>query len=102
MKLAREEERLRKRQKMEKETRAHERELQKETYAAKQQEILGNRQSQLEHLTSMKNSLGFSTDQLASYLLAHEQGPPAKLIQIQGTATRGDIPGSVIQLQEPP
>merc|ERR1719203_866575 len=58
MKLAREEERLRKRQKMEKETKAHERELQRAAHEAKQQEILRDRQSRLEHLASMKTTLG--------------------------------------------
>merc|ERR1712060_417834 len=81
MKLAREEERLRKRQK---ETKAHERELQREAYEAQQKEILRDRQSRLEHLMNMKDPIGLSGDQLASYLLASEQGPPGKVIQIQG------------------
>merc|ERR1712039_205806 len=100
MKLGREEERLRKRQMMEKETSAHERELQKEAHDAKQQEIRRDRQSQLEHLENMKTSLSLSGDQLASYLLASEQGPPHKVIQIQGAARDGSLHGSFIQLQE--
>eukprot|EP00931_Biecheleriopsis_adriatica_P105690 TRINITY_DN80235_c0_g1_i1.p1 TRINITY_DN80235_c0_g1~~TRINITY_DN80235_c0_g1_i1.p1 ORF type:complete len:487 (+),score=102.24 TRINITY_DN80235_c0_g1_i1:62-1462(+) len=100
MKLAREEERLRKRQQMEKETKAHERELQRAAHEAQQQEILSDRQSQLEHLANMKTSLGLSSEQLASYLLASEQGPPAKVIQIQGAPKDGSLHGSFIQLQE--
>merc|ERR1712232_545468 len=100
MKLAREEERLRKRQKMEKETKAHELELQRQAHDAQQQEILRDRQSRLEHLARMKTSLGLSGDQLASYLLASEQGPPSKVIQIQGTPRDSSIQGSFIQLQE--
>merc|ERR1712003_599298 len=100
MKLAREEERLRKRQRMEKETKAHERELQREAHEAQQQEILRDRQSRLEHLTNMKATLGLSGDQLASYLLASEQGPPAKIIQIQGATKDGSLHGSFIQLQD--
>merc|ERR1712151_297746 len=100
MKLAREEERLRKRQKMEKETKAHERELQREAYEAQQKEILRDRQSRLEHLMNMKDSIGLSGDQLASYLLASEQGPPGKVIQIQGAPRDGSAHGSFIQLQE--
>merc|ERR1712032_1139759 len=100
MKLAREEERLRKRQKMEKETKAHERELQREAYEAQQKEMLRDRQSRLEHLMNMKDSIGLSGDQLASYLLASEQGPPGKVIQIQGAPRDGSAHGSFIQLQE--
>merc|ERR1712151_1487381 len=100
MKLAREEERLRKRQKMEKETKAHERELQREAHEAQQKEMLRDRQSRLEHLTNMKASLCLSGDQLASYLLASEQGPPGKVIQIQGAPRDGSAHGSFIQLQE--
>merc|ERR1712039_45594 len=100
MKLAREEERLRKRQAMEKETKVHERELQKAAFDAQQQELLRDRQERLEHLASMKASLGLSGEQLASYLLASEQGPAAKVIQIQGAVGEGSSRGSFIQLQE--
>merc|ERR1712187_745654 len=101
MKLQREEERLRKRQAMEKETKAHERELQKSLFDAQQQQLLRDRQDRLEHLASMKASLGLSGEQLASYLLACEQGPPAKVIQIQGATKEGcSTNGSFIQLQE--
>merc|ERR1711879_258434 len=82
MKLTREEERLRKRQSMEKETKVHELELQRQAHEAQQQEILRDRQSRLEHLANMKSTLGLSGEQLASYLLASEQGPPEKLVQI--------------------
>merc|ERR1711972_884824 len=101
MKLEREEERLRKRQAMEKETKVHERELQKAKFDAELQETLRGRQERLEHLASMKASLGLSGEQLASYLLASEQGPPAKVIQIQGATKEGcSTNGSFIQLQE--
>merc|ERR1712048_860581 len=103
MKLQREEERLRKRQAMEKETKVHERELQRAQFDAQQQELLRDRQSRLEHLASMKASLGLSGEQLASYLLACEQGPPGKVIQIQGASKEGcSTNGSFIQLQEMP
>merc|ERR1712037_556003 len=100
MKLAREEERLRKRQKMEKETKVRERELQREAYEAQQKETLRDRQSRLEHLMNMKDSIGLSGDQLASYLLASEQGPPGKVIQIRGAPRDSSAHGSFIQLQE--
>merc|ERR1712079_957903 len=93
MKLAREEERLRKKQHMEKETKAHEHELQKVAHEAHQKEVHSDRQAHLEHLSNMKASLGISGDQLASYLLASEQGPPAKLIQIHGVK-KDDLGGS--------
>merc|ERR1740138_2014817 len=100
MKLQREEERLRKRQAMEKETKVHERELQRAAFDAQQQEVLRDRQCRLEHLANMKASLGLSGEQLASYLLASEQGPPAKVIQIQGAPKEGSAHGSFIQLQD--
>jgi hypothetical protein len=100
MKIAREQERLRKRQKMEKETKAHELELQREVHEAKQQEILRDRQGRLEHLAKIKANLDLSGDQLATYLLASEQGPPAKVIQIQGAPKDGSVHGSFIQLQD--
>merc|ERR1711941_75118 len=100
MKLNREEERLRKRQIMEKETKAHERELQRQAHDAQQQEIRRDRQSRLEHLENMRTTLCLSGDQLAAYLLASEQGPPQKVIQIQGAARDGSLHGSFIQLQE--
>merc|ERR1712032_23411 len=74
-----EEERLRKRRQMEAETKAHERELQKAAHEAKQLELLQERQTQLEHLASMQKTPSLSSEQLAAYLLASEQGPPAKL-----------------------
>jgi len=82
MKLDREEARLRKRRSMEWETKAHERELQRAAHEAKQAELLQDRQARVEHLASMKTTLGLSGEQLAAYLLASEQGPPAKLVQV--------------------
>jgi regulator of protease activity HflC (stomatin/prohibitin superfamily) len=84
MKLEREEDRLRKHQQMEMETKEHERKLQRAAHEAKQLEMLEDRKAQLEHLTNMKSTLGISGDQLSSYLLATEQGPPSKLVQIVG------------------
>jgi len=84
MKLEHEEERLRKRRQMEAETKVHERELQKAAHEAKQLELLQERQTQLEHLANMQKTLSLSSEQLAAYLLASEQGPPAKLVQIIG------------------
>jgi len=89
MKQAREEERLRKRHTMEKETKSHERELQRAAHEAKQREALAERQARLEHLSAMKASLGISGDQMAAYLLASEQGPPGKVIQLVGSSGKG-------------
>merc|ERR1711904_590380 len=86
MKLEHEQERLRKRRDMETETHEHERKLQRAAHEAKQQELLEDRQAQLKHFGSLKNALEISSDQLATYLLASEQGPPAKLVQIVGKA----------------
>jgi len=84
MKLEHEEERLRKRRQMETETKEHERRLQRAAHEAKQQELLEERQAKVQHLGSLKSGLDISSEQLASYLLASEQGPPAKLVQIVG------------------
>merc|ERR1712194_1009959 len=73
------EQRLRKRRQMEAETKAHERELQKAAHEAKQLELLQERQTQLEHLASMHKTLSLSSEQLAAYLLASEQGPQRSL-----------------------
>jgi len=89
MKQAREEERLRKRHTMEKETKTHERELQRAAHEAKQREALAERQARLEHLSAMKVSLGISGDRMAAYMLASEQGPPSKVIQLVGSSGKG-------------
>merc|ERR1712194_976753 len=102
-KLEREEARLRKRRQMECETKAHERELQRAAHEQKQAEQLKERQARLEHLVSMKASLDFSSEQLAAYLLASEQGPPAKLVQIIGKDSGCRDSGShssIIQIQD--
>merc|ERR1719291_1373553 len=103
MKLEHEEERLRKRRQMEAETKVHERELQKAAHEAKQLELLQERQTQLEHLASMQKTLSFSSEQLAAYLLASEQGPPAKLVQVIGKDSGCRDSGShssIIQIQD--
>merc|ERR1712048_157637 len=84
LKLDRENERLRKRRQMETATKTHELELQRVAHEAKQQEHADKREAHLKHVEHMKNTLGMSSDQIATYLLASEQGPPAKLIQIIG------------------
>merc|ERR1719440_932686 len=84
MKLEHEQERLRKRRQMEMETKEHERRLQRAAHEAKQHELLEERQAQVQHLASLMSGLNISTEQLASYLLALEQGPPDKLVQIIG------------------
>jgi hypothetical protein len=84
MKLEHEEERLRKRRQMETDTKEHERKLQRAAHEAKQQELVEIRQAQLQHLNNMKSTLGMTGEQLSAYLLASEQGPPSKLVQIVG------------------
>merc|ERR1712066_814160 len=84
MKLEREQERLRKRRQMEIETKDHERMIQRAAHEAKQKELLEDRQAQLEHLNSLKCTLDLSSDQVSQYLVASEQGPPGKLVQIVG------------------
>lgn len=103
MKLEREEARLRKRRQMEWETKAHERELQRAAHEQEQAEQLTERQARLEHLASMKASLDLSGEQLAAYLLASEQGPPAKLVQVVGRDSGCRDSGghsSIIQIQD--
>merc|ERR1712187_336428 len=82
MKLEREEDRLRKRMHMEVETKDHERKLQRAAHEAKQHELENDRAAQLRHFVNIKQELGLSADQLSSYLISSEQGPPGKLVQI--------------------
>jgi hypothetical protein len=84
MKLEHEEARLQKRRQMETDTKAHELKLQRSSHEAQQQERKDDRQSQIQHLDNMRHALGLSGDQLAAYLVAMEQGPPGKLVQIIG------------------
>merc|ERR1712072_1198869 len=60
MKLAHEEERLRKRQQMESESAKHERKLQRAAHEAKQQELIEDRQAHLQHMSDLKAKLGLS------------------------------------------
>jgi len=84
MRLEHEEARLRKHRQIEAETKAHEREIQRAAHDAKQLELSQDREAKLEHLARMQKQLSLAGEQLASYLLASEQGPPAKLVQIVG------------------
>jgi len=84
MKLTHEEERLRKRQQMESESAEHERKLQRAAHEARQKELTEEREAQLQNLKNMKSTLGLSGEQLSSYLVASEQGPPSKLVHIVG------------------
>lgn len=84
MKLDKEEDRERRRRQMETDAKAHEREMQKLTFDAFQEEQRLERNAKHAHLLWMQKELGVPGDQLSSYLLAMEQGPPAKLIQING------------------
>merc|ERR1712087_613642 len=82
---------------------ALERELQRAAHEQKQAEQLKERQARLEHLVSMKASLDLSSEQLAAYLLASEQGPPAKLVQVIGKDSGCRDSGShssIIQIQD--
>merc|ERR1712151_330559 len=103
MKLEREEARLRRRRQMECETKAHERELQKAAHEMEQAQLLNDRKARLEHLANMKASLDLTGEQLAAYLLASEQGPPAKLVQVVGRDSGCRDSGghsSIIQIQD--
>jgi len=82
MKLEHEEQRLRKRRQMDMEEKDHQRQVQRAAHEAKLQEILESRESHLQHLSNIKKSLDLSSEQLASYLVASEHGPPGKLVQI--------------------
>merc|ERR1740117_379489 len=96
MKLEREEQRLRRRRQMEAEGKTHELEMQRAVHDVKQKERAEERQAHLEHLASLKSELGLTGDQLGAYMLAMQQGPPAKVIQFKGL----DSQKSIIQLQE--
>jgi regulator of protease activity HflC (stomatin/prohibitin superfamily) len=84
LKLDRENERLCKRRQMETATKTHELELQRAAHEAKQREHADKRDAHLNHVEKMKSTLNMTSEQIATYLLASEQGPPAKLIQIVG------------------
>jgi len=84
MKLEHEQERQQKKRQMEVEAKEHERKLQRAAHEAKQKELMEERQAQLEHLGSLKSTVGMSSEQLAAYLVSSEQGPPSKLVQIVG------------------
>jgi len=100
MKLEREQDRLRKRRQMETDAKEHERKIQRVSHEAQQLESLEKRQAQLQHLTNMKSTLGISSDQLCSYLIASEQGPPSKLVQIVGVGKDGDSAGNSFVIQD--
>merc|ERR1712178_219575 len=85
MQLKHEEERLRKRRQMEMETAEHERKLQRSAHEARQKEVHEDRVAQREHLANLKSTLALTSDQLGQYLVASEQGPPSKLVQIVGS-----------------
>lgn len=97
MKLDREEHRLRKKRQMETDAKVHEREMQRAAHEASQLEEREKRESQLGHLARLRQDLGMSGEQLAAYLLAMEQGPPDKLIQISGKEANGN---GFVHLQE--
>lgn len=96
MKLEREEQRVRRRRQMEAEGKTHELDMQRAVHDVKQKHQTEERQAHLEHLASIKRELGLTGDQLGAYMLAMQQGPPAKLIQLKGV----DSEKSIIQLQE--
>jgi len=96
LKLDRDEDRLRKRRQMESETKEHERKLQRAAHEATQKEVQEDRQAQLEHLNNMKSTLGISHLELATYLLASQQGPPSKVVQIIGNDGGSSSRGSFV------
>jgi len=100
MQLKHEEERLKKRQGMEVETAEHKRKLQRATHEAKQKETAEVQEAQRQHLATLKSSLGLSADQLATYLVAHEQGPPQKLVQIVSSKEASQSNGSSFVIQD--
>merc|ERR1712185_188876 len=99
MKLEHEEQRLRKRRQMEVDTKEHERKLQRAAHEAKQQELIEDRQAHLQHMSDLKTRLGLSSDQLAAQLIAAEQGPPSKLVQIIGKEGGSGSGGSSFIIQ---
>merc|ERR1712113_367504 len=100
MKLEHEEERLRKTRQMEMDTKEHERKLQRAAHEAKQKELEEERAANLQHFLQLKSKLGLSENQLASYLIVAEQGPPSKLVQIVGTACGTSSSGSSFVIQD--
>merc|ERR1712187_662052 len=82
MKLEREEDRVRKRRQTEVETKEHERKLQRAAHEAKQQELETDRKARIKYYEHLQQGLGLSAEQLSSYLISSEQGPPGKLVQI--------------------
>merc|ERR1712070_662140 len=100
MQLKHEEERLKKRQGMEVETAEHNRKLQRAPHAAGQKETAEVQEAQRQHLAPLKSSLDLSADQLATYLVAHEQGPPQKLVQIVSSKEASQSNGSSFVIQD--
>jgi len=96
LKLDRENERQVKRRQMEAATKTHELELQRVAHEATQQELSDKREAHLSHLERIKSTLGMTSEQIAAYLQASEQGPPGKLIQIAGK-DNASMPSFIIQ-----
>jgi len=97
MKLDREEERNRKKRTMETDAKAHQRELERMAHEAEQAQKRAERQAHLQHLAQLQRDVGLSAEQVAAYIIAVENGPPEKLIQINGKEACGN---GFVHLQE--
>jgi hypothetical protein len=97
MKLDREEERNRKKRKMETDAKAHQRELERMAHEAEQAQKRAERQAHLQHLAQLQRDVGLSAEQVTAYIIAVENGPPEKLIQINGKEACGN---GFVHLQE--
>ena len=95
--LTKEREREQTRREMQKAKAQHEAEMQRTSFEATQRELreaseqeatldLRRQQHELEHTKALQAAVGASGGEIVQLLLAREQGPPARLIQIAGDA----------------
>jgi len=93
--LAKEQEREQTKRSMQKAKAMHEAEMQRTAFEAKQRELREQaeqeaaldqqkQQGELQHLSALQGAVGASADDMVRVLVAREQGPPARLIQIAG------------------
>lgn len=98
--LEKEEERTRRAWRMEADGKAHELQLSEAAHKAEMEKVLKEREAKIAHLQRLRE-VGVPADQLATYLLAVEQGPPEKLIKVVGGegAGSGTTGSSFVQVQ---
>ena len=93
--LAKEQEREQTKRAMQKAKAQHEAEMQRSAFEARQRELREEAEQEarlekqrqmdeLQHLTAMKTSVGANSHDMVNLLVARENGPPARLIQITG------------------